>query len=152
LTIATKSGLLRTGPDQWVTLGKPEYLRQEVEMSLRRLDVERIDPYQLHPVDRAYPLAAQVSELRAMGSEGKIRQVGLSGMSVDQLAEAREVMPIASVQNSFNLANRRHEDVLNYAAEHGIAFIPFFPIGTGELAGEGSVLSDAAQAHDATPG
>ena len=152
LTIATKGGLLRTGPDQWVPLGKPEYLRQEVEMSLRRLDVERIDLYQLHRVDRDYPLAEQVGELRDLVSEGKIRHVGLSEVSVDQLAEAREVMPIASVQNSFNLANRRHEDVLNYAAEHGIAFIPFFPIGTGELAGEGSVLSDAARAHDASPG
>ena len=151
LTIATKGGLLRTGPDKWIPLGKPEYLRQEVEMSLRRLGVEQIGLYQLHRVDTDYPLAEQVGELRDMVAEGKIRHVGLSEVSVDQLSEARAITPIASVQNSFNLANRRHEDVLDYATEHGIGFVPFFPIGTGQLAGQDSVLSSAAQAHDATP-
>lgn len=152
LVVATKGGLLRTGPDQWIPLGKPEYLRQEVEMSLRRLGVERIDLYQLHRVDPDYPLADQVGELRDLVEEGKIRHIGLSEVTVQQLEQAREIAPIASVQNSFNLANRRHEDVLDYAAAHDIAFIPFVPIGTGRLAGEGSVLSNAATEHDATPG
>lgn len=152
LVLATKGGLLRTGPDEWVPLGKPAYLRQEVEMSLRRLGVERLDLYQLHRVDPDYPLAEQVGELKSLQDEGKIGHIGLSEVDADQIEQASETARIASVQNSFNLVNRRHEAVLDYATNQNIAFIPFFPIATGQLAGEGSVLSQAAKDHDATPG
>ena len=152
LVLATKGGLLRTGPEQWIPLGKPEYLRQEVEMSLRRLGVERLDLYQLHRVDPDYPLADQVGELKNLQDEGKIGHIGLSEVDAAQIEEAGATARIASVQNMFNLTNRRHEAVLDYATDQNIAFIPFFPIATGELTGEGSVLNQAAEDHDATPG
>ena len=151
LVIATKAGLVRTGPNQWVTVGRPAYLRQQVEMSLRRLGLERIDLFQLHRIDPDVPLADQVGELRALQEEGKIRHIGLSEVDQKQIEEAREVAEIVSVQNLFNLADRHHEAVLDYAAEKGIAFIPWFPIATGELAKPGSVLEQAAKEHDATP-
>lgn len=152
LVLATKGGLLRTGPDQWIPLGKPEYLRQEVEMSLRRLGAERLDLYQLHRVDPDYPLADQVGELKDLRDEGKIGHIGLSEVDAAQIEQANSIARIASVQNMFNLTNRYHEAVLDYATDRNIAFIPFFPIATGELTGEGSVLSKAARDHDATPG
>jgi len=151
LVIATKGGLVRTGPDQWIPVGRPAYLRQEVEMSLRRLGVDRIDLYQLHRVDAAVPLADQVGELRKLQDEGKIRHIGLSEVDAAQIEEAGKVAEIVSVQNLFNLADRHHEAVLDYATEKGIAFIPWFPIATGELAKPGSVLEHAAKEHDATP-
>ena len=151
LVIATKGGLLRTGPNEWPVLGKPAYLRQAVETSLRRLGVERIDLYQLHRVDPDYPLEDQVGELHALQREGKIRHIGLSEVDVDQLKAARAVAPIVSVQNLYNLANRGHEAVLEYATEQGIAFIPWFPVATGELARPGGVLDSAAKEHGATP-
>ena len=151
LVIATKAGLLRTGPDAWVPLGRPAYLRQEVEMSLRRLGVERIDLFQLHRIDPAVPLADQVGELRKLQDEGKIRHIGLSEVDAAQIEEAGKVAEIASVQNLFNLADRHHEAVLDYATAKGIAFIPWFPIATGELAKPGSVLEQAAKDHDVTP-
>lgn len=152
LVIATKGGLLRTGPDQWIPLGKPAYLRQEVEMSLRRLNVDRLELYQLHRVDADYPLADQVGELRKLQDEGKIRHIGLSEVDVEQIEQAGETARIASVQNSFNLANRKYEAVLDYTTGQGIGFIPFFPIATGDLAGTDSVLQRVAGEHDATPG
>ncbi|GAA1976804.1 aldo/keto reductase [Amycolatopsis minnesotensis] len=151
LVIATKGGLVRTGPDQWVPVGRPAYLRQEVEMSLRRLGQERIDLYQLHRVDREVPLEDQVGELKKLRDEGKIRHIGLSEVDVSQIEAAAEVTEIASVQNLFNLADRHHEAVLDHATEHGIAFIPWFPIATGELAKPGSVLEQAAKEHGSSP-
>ncbi|MCC8251340.1 aldo/keto reductase [Saccharothrix luteola] len=151
LVIATKGGLLRTGPNEWPILGKPAYLRQAVETSLRRLGVERIDLYQLHRVDPDYPLEDQVGELRKLQEEGKIRHIGLSEVDVAQLEAARAVAPIASVQNLYNLADRGHEAVLERATELGIAFIPWFPVATGELARPGGVLDAAAKEHGATP-
>ncbi|MEU4768312.1 aldo/keto reductase [Actinosynnema sp. NPDC023794] len=151
LVIATKGGLLRTGPNEWPILGKPAYLRQAVETSLRRLGVERIDLYQLHRVDPDYPLEDQVGELRKLQEEGKIRHIGLSEVDVAQLEAARAVAPIASVQNLYNLANRGHEAVLERATELGIAFIPWFPVATGELARPGGVLDSAAKEHGVTP-
>ena len=152
LVVATKGGLLRTGPDQWIPLGKPAYLRQEVEMSLRRLGLERLDLYQLHRVDPDYPIADQVGELKDLQDEGKIRHIGLSEVDVEQIEQAGQTARIATVQNSFNLANRNHEAVLDYATEQRIGFIPFFPIATGKLASPGSVLEQVAKEHDATPG
>lgn len=151
LVIATKGGLLRTGPNEWPVLGKPAYLRQAVETSLRRLGVERIDLYQLHRVDPDFPLEDQVGELRKLQEEGKIRHIGLSEVDVAQLEAAQAVAPIVSVQNLYNLAARQHEAVLERTTEQGIAFIPWFPVATGELARPGGVLDEAAKEHGATP-
>ncbi|GHF63005.1 aryl-alcohol dehydrogenase-like predicted oxidoreductase [Amycolatopsis bartoniae] len=151
LVIATKGGFLRTGPDQWVPCGRPAYLRQEVEMSLRRLRLDRIDLYQLHRVDPEVPLADQVGELKQLQDEGKIRHIGLSEVDVAQLEQARDVAEIVSVQNLFNLADRHNEPVLDHAAEQGIAFIPWFPIATGRLARPGGILEQAAKEHEASP-
>jgi aryl-alcohol dehydrogenase-like predicted oxidoreductase len=151
VVIATKAGLTRQGPDKWTPLGQPAYLRQEVEMSLRRLDVERIDLFQLHRIDRAYPVADQVGELKALQDEGKIRHIGLSEVSVAQLQEAQQTAEIVSVQNLYNLAKRDAEELLDHCTEHGIGFIPWFPLATGELAQADGPLSVAAKEHDATP-
>jgi pyridoxine 4-dehydrogenase len=151
LVIATKGGLVRTGPDEWTPVGRPAYLRQEVEMSLRRLGLERIDLYQLHRVDPAVPLADQVGELKSLQDEGKIRHIGLSEVDAAEIEEAGKVAEIVSVQNLFNLADRHHEAVLDYATEKNIAFIPWFPIATGQLARPGGVLDQAAKEHGSTP-
>ncbi|GAA2688250.1 MULTISPECIES: aldo/keto reductase [Actinosynnema] len=151
LVVATKGGLLRTGPDVWPVLGKPAYLRHALEGSLRRLGVERIDLYQLHRVDSEVPLEDQVGELRALQQEGKIRHIGLSEVDVPTLQKAQQVAEIVSVQNLYNLATRHHEAVLDHCTEHGIAFIPWFPVATGELARPGGVLDQAAKDHGATP-
>lgn len=151
LVVATKAGLLRTGPGEWPILGKPAYLRASAEASLRRLGVERIDLFQLHRIDPDYPLEDQVGELRKLQEEGKIRHIGLSEVDVEQLEAARAVAPIVSVQNLYNLANRQHEAVLDYTTEHGIAFIPWFPVASGEIARPGGVLDTAAREHGATP-
>ena len=140
LVIATKGGLLRTGPDEWTSLGKPAYLRQQVEMSLRRLGLERIDLYQLHRIDPDYPVADQVGELKSLQDEGKIGHIGLSEVTVAELEEAGRTAEIVSVQNLYNLSDRRSEDVLDHATEHGIGFIPWFPIAVGKLAKPGGVL------------
>ncbi|MEJ2858462.1 MULTISPECIES: aldo/keto reductase [unclassified Saccharothrix] len=151
LVVATKVGLLRTGPGEWPILGKPTYLRAAVEAGLRRLGVERIDLLQLHRVDPDYPLEDQVGELRKLQDEGKIRHIGLSEVDVDQIKAAQAVAPIASVQNLYNLANRTHEAVLDYTTEQGIAFIPWFPVASGDIARPGGVLDSAAKEHGATP-
>lgn len=152
LVIATKAGFTRQGPDQWTMLGQPAYLRQQVEMSLRRLGVERIDLFQLHRIDPAYPLEDQVGELDRLRGEGKIRHLGLSEVSVDQLEAARAVAPIVSVQNRYNLTDRGAEPLLDHCTEHGIGFIPWFPLAVGELARPDSPLAEAAQRHGAAPG
>lgn len=151
VVIATKAGLTRQGPDKWTPLGQPAYLRQEVEMSLRRLDVERIDLFQLHRIDEDFPVADQVGELKALQNEGKIRHIGLSEVTVDQLEEARKTAAIVSVQNLYNLADRDAEDVLEHCEREGIGFIPWFPLATGELSRDDGPLADVAQSHDATP-
>ncbi|XVV01588.1 aldo/keto reductase [Actinosynnema sp. CA-248983] len=151
LVVATKAGLLRTGPGEWPILGKPAYLRAAAEASLRRLGVERIDLFQLHRVDPDYPIEDQVGELRKLQEEGKIRHIGLSEVDVAQVRAAQAVAPITSVQNLYNLANRQHEAVLDYTTEQGIAFIPWFPVASGEIARPGGVLDTAAREHGATP-
>jgi pyridoxine 4-dehydrogenase len=151
LVIATKAGLLRTGPDVWIPLGNPSYLRQEVEMSLRRLDVDTIDLFQLHRIDPNFPLADQVGELVKLKEEGKIRHIGLSEVNVDQLRAAQQIAPIVSVQNLYNLTNRGAEPVLDACTEQGIGFIPWFPLAAGPLAAPGGPLQRIAAEHDATP-
>jgi len=151
VVLATKAGLTRQGPGVWTPLGQPAYLRQEVEMSLRRLDVERIDLFQLHRIDPDYPVADQVGELKKLQDEGKIRHIGLSEIDVAQLQEAQKTAEIASVQNLFNLANRDAERLLDHCTEHGIGFIPWFPLATGELSAEDGPLAASAKQHDATP-
>ena len=151
LVIATKGGLSRSGPDDWRALGRPEYLRQQTELSLRHLGVDRIDLYQLHRVDPKVPLADQVGELLLLQQEGKIRHIGLSEVTVEQIEEARKIADIASVQNLYNLANRGAEDVLEYAERENLGFIPWFPMATGRLARLGSPLDTLAKEHGASP-
>src|SRR4051794_21980491 len=131
VTVATKAGLLRTGPNEWYPDGRPKYLRQEAMMSLRRLGLERIELFQLHRIDPDVPLADQLGELRDLRDEGKIRHGGLSGVSVAEIEEARTIVPIASVQNLYNLTNRQSEDVLDYCERENIGFIPWFPLAVG---------------------
>ncbi len=151
VVVATKAGLLRTGPGQWHALGRPEYLRQELEMSLRRLGVERIDLFQLHRVDPLVPLADSVGALVELQKEGKIRHIGLSNVSLEQLKEARALAEIVTVQNFYNLAVRTSEDVLDYCDAEGIGFIPWRPLETGELANPGGPLDALAQQTGAAP-
>src|SRR5919198_2021346 len=128
LIIATKAGLARTGPSRWIPLGRPEYLRQECEMSLRRLGVERIDLFQLHRIDPKVPADDQFGVLRDLQKEGKIRHVGLSEVNVAEIEAAGRIVSIATVQNQYNLAYRNSEDVLEYCTRENIAFIPWFPL------------------------
>ncbi|WNI14459.1 aldo/keto reductase [Actinacidiphila sp. ITFR-21] len=151
LVIATKAGLTRSGPGDWRPVGRPEYLRQQAEMSLRNLGLERIDLFQLHRIDPKVPLAEQVGELKLLQEEGKIRHIGLSEVDVDQLEQARAVAEIVSVQNLYNLANRSAEKLLEHSEAQGIAFIPWFPLATGELAKPGGRLDTLAERHGATP-
>ncbi len=151
LVIATKAGLVRTGPDAWIPLGRPEYLRQECEMSLRRLKLERIDLFQLHRIDPSVPAEDQFGLLRDLQKEGKIRYVGLSEVSVAEVEAARRIVPIVSVQNLYNLVERKSEDVLAYCTREGLGFIPWFPLATGDLAAPGGPLQRAAQRIGAQP-
>ncbi|GAA1641861.1 aldo/keto reductase [Kribbella alba] len=151
LVIATKAGFARTGPGGWVPIGRPEYLRQQVELSLRHLGLERIDLLQLHRIDPKVPLADQVGELATLQQEGKIRHLGLSQVSVAQLEEATKTAPIVSVQNLYNLSQRDDEPVLEYAEQNGLGFIPWFPLATGGLAKAGGPLDAIAREHDASP-
>lgn len=151
VVVATKAGLLRTGPDQWPVLGYPAYLRQECEMSLRRLGVDTIDLFQLHRIDDKFPAEDQVGELLALQQEGKIRHIGLSEIDADQLEAARAVAPIVSVQNMYNLSTRSAESVLEACEAQGIAFIPWFPLAAGPLAAADGPLQRIAADHGATP-
>ena len=151
LVIATKAGLLRTGPDVWIPLGNPSYLRQELEMSLRRLGVETIDLFQLHRIDPNFPLADQVGELVKFKNEGKIRHIGLSEIDVDQLKAAQQITEIASVQNMYNLSARGSEPLLDFATSQGVGFIPWFPLASGPLAAADGPLQRIAANHDASP-
>jgi pyridoxine 4-dehydrogenase len=150
LVIATKAGLLRTGPDVWVPLGFPAYLRQECEMSLRRLGVERIDLFQLHRIDDKFPLEDQIGELAALQQEGKIRHIGLSEVDVRQLEAAQKITPIVSVQNMYNLTARTAEPVLEACEAQGLGFIPWFPLAAGPLAAPDGPLQRIAADHHAS--
>jgi aryl-alcohol dehydrogenase-like predicted oxidoreductase len=151
LVIATKAGFARTGPGAWVPIGRPEYLRQQVELSLRHLGLERIDLLQLHRIDPKVPVADQVGELASLQQEGKIRHIGLSEVSIDDVEEAGKTATIVSVQNLFNLSQRNAEPLLKYAESNGLGFIPWFPLATGKLAKEGGPLDKIAQEHGASP-
>ncbi len=151
VTVATKAGLLRTGPNRWIACGRPEYLRQECEMSLRRLGVETIDLFQLHRVDPHVAADEQFGLLADLQREGKVRHVGLSQVSVEQIEAASEIVDVASVQNRYNLVDRSSDAELRHCTEHGIAFIPWAPADAGSLAQEGNVAHDAALSLGATP-
>ncbi|WP_327587534.1 aldo/keto reductase [Nonomuraea sp. NBC_00507] len=150
VAVATKIGVLRPSPTEWVPLGHPAYLRQQAELSLRRLRVERIDLLQLHRIDPNVPLADQIGALKQLRDEGKVRHLGLSEVSVEQLREAAEIVPIVSVQNMYNLATRQHEPVVDHAAAGGIAFIPFFPVAMGAHAGPDGPVAAVAREIGAT--
>ena len=152
LLIATKAGLLRTGPGQWPTLGRPEYLRQEAEMSLRRLGLERIDLFQLHRIDAKVPVEDQIGELKALQDEGKIGHIGLSEVSVAELEQARGIAEIVSVQNRYNLTDRTSADLLAHCEKQGIAFLPWAPVAAGDLARPGGPVDEIASRYAATPG
>jgi pyridoxine 4-dehydrogenase len=151
LVIATKAGLARTGPGRWVPLGRPEYLRQECEMSLRRLGVERIDLFQLHRIDPKVPADDQFGVLRDLQKEGKIRHVGLSEVNVAEIDAARRIVTVVTVQNQYNLAYRNSEDVLDYCTRKNVGFIPWFPLATGDLAKPHGALIKIAKGFGATP-
>jgi aryl-alcohol dehydrogenase-like predicted oxidoreductase len=150
LVIATKGGLTRSGPGKWAPVGRPEYLRQCVELSLRRLKVDRIDLYQLHRIDPKVPAAETLGALKELQEEGKIRHVGLSEVSVAEIEQAGRTVAIVSVQNLYNIGNRQSEAVLDYCAKEGLGFIPWFPLAAGEMARPGSALDRAANRFGAT--
>jgi pyridoxine 4-dehydrogenase len=151
LAIATKAGLARTGPGGWHPIGRPEYLRQQAELSLRRLGVERIDLYQLHRIDPQVPLADQLGAFTDLQREGKVRHIGLSEVTVDELRAAQKLAPIKAVQNLYNLTNRSSETVLDVCEQEALGFIPWFPIATGKLAQPGGPLDALAAETGATP-
>jgi pyridoxine 4-dehydrogenase len=151
IAIATKVGFTRQGPNQWIPVGRAEYLRQQTELNLRNLGVDRIDLLQLHRIDPKVPLEEQIGTLKELQDEGKVRHIGLSEVTVDQVEAARAIAEIVSVQNLFNLTNRSAEDVLNYSEANSIAFIPWFPLATGKLSGEGSPLAAIASEHGNSP-
>jgi pyridoxine 4-dehydrogenase len=148
--VATKAGFLRTGPDKWVPCGKPDYLRQECEMSLRRLGVESIDLFQLHRIDPEVPAEDQFGLLGDLLAEGKVRAVGLSEVNVNEIRAARAVVEISTVQNLYNVSRRGSEDVVNYCDAEGIGFIPWFPVAAGALARPGGALEAVATKVGAT--
>lgn len=151
VTVATKAGLLRTGPGEWHPCGRPEYLRQQCELSLRRLGVDRIDLFQLHRIDPAVPAGEQFGALAELQAEGKIGLVGLSEVTVDEIEHAGRTVDVACVQNRYNLTDRGSDEVLRHCTERGIGFIPWYPIGSGELAKPGGPVHEAARELDATP-
>ncbi len=148
--IATKAGLTRQGPDRWLPVGRPEYLTQQVEMSLRFLRRERLDLWQLHRIDAKVPVEESLGAAKKLQTAGKIRHIGLSEVTVEQIEQARKVVEIVSVQNEYNLGNRKSEKVLEYCEREGIAFIPWFPVAAGKLAAPGGKLDEIAKKHDAT--
>src|SRR5213593_3544372 len=147
LVVATKGGLTRPGPGQWVPNCRPEHLKQALEGSLKRLRLERIDLYQLHTVDRKVPIEESVGALKQMQEAGKIRHVGLSNVDPDEIARARKVVPIVSVQNQYNIEDRKSENVLAYCEKENLGFLPWFPIGGGGGLKPENPLNAAAKAH-----
>jgi pyridoxine 4-dehydrogenase len=152
LVIATKGGLRRTGPGEWPVDARPERLKECCEGSLQRLRVDRIDVYQLHRPDPKVPLEESLGAMKELQDEGKVRHIGVSNVSAEQLARAREVVDVVSVQNRYSLEDRASEDVLDVCDREGIGFIPWFPLATGRLAEPGGPVDEVAAAHDATPG
>ncbi len=150
LVIATKGGFCRSGRNKWEAVGRPEYLRQCVEMSLRRLKLERIDLYQLHRIDPKVPVEESLGALKDLQKAGKIRHIGMSEVSTAELDQASKTVKIVSVQNQYNLSDRRHEKVLKYSEEKNLAFIPWFPVASGKLARPGGPLDEIAKKHKAT--
>jgi aryl-alcohol dehydrogenase-like predicted oxidoreductase len=150
VVIATKAGLTRQGPNQWLPVGRPEYLIQQVEMSLRRLKLERIDLWQLHRIDPKVPVEESLGAIKRLQEQGKIRHVGLSEVKPHEIDQARKVVDIVSVQNQYNISDRQHEDVVEYCTKHKLAFIPWFPVAAGKLAKPGGKLDTAAKTHGAT--
>jgi pyridoxine 4-dehydrogenase len=148
--IATKAGFLRTGPNVWIPCGRPDYLRQQCEMSLRRLGQDSLDLFQLHRIDPTVPREEQFALLKALLDEGKVQAVGLSQVSVDEIKDAQSVVAISTVQNLYNATNRQSEEVLDHCQEQGIGFIPWFPIAAGELARSGGPLHAMATAQGIT--
>jgi pyridoxine 4-dehydrogenase len=151
LVIATKAGLTRSGPGDWRPVGRPEYLRQQCELSLRRMNLETIDLFQLHRIDEKVALEEQVGELKNLQDEGKIRHIGLSEVNVSQLEDAQKHAKIVSVQNLFNLTSRDAEPLLEHAEKNDIGFIPWFPLATGKLVEEGGPLAKIAEETGAEP-
>lgn len=151
LVIATKGGMTRQGPDIWTELGRPEYLIQCVEMSLRRLRLERIELYQLHSIDPLVPIEESLGALKTMQKQGKIRFIGLSNVSVPDIERARKVVNIVSVQNLYNLSNRESDGVLQYCEKNKLGFIPWFPIASGDLVHAGGPIEKLAKVKGATP-
>lgn len=150
LVIATKAGLARTGPNKWLPLGRPEYLEQEVLMSLRRLKTDVIDLWQLHRIDPKVPVEESLAPIVELQKKGKIKHIGLSEVNPKEIDQARKVATIVSVQNEYNLSQRKSEETLNYCEKNNIAFIPWFPVASGKLAKEGGPLETLAKKHDAT--
>jgi aryl-alcohol dehydrogenase-like predicted oxidoreductase len=148
--IATKAGFLRTGPNVWVPCGRPDYLRQQCELSLRRLGQDSLDLFQLHRIDPTVPSAEQFGLLKALLDEGKVQAVGLSEVSINEIKDAQRVVAISTVQNLYNATNRQSEKVLNYCQEQGIGFIPWFPIAAGDLARSDGPLHTLATAQGVT--
>jgi aryl-alcohol dehydrogenase-like predicted oxidoreductase len=151
LVIATKGGLDRSGPGKWELNGRPERLREELEGSLRRLRVERIDVYQLHRIDPKVPADEQFGALVEFQREGKVRHIGLSEVTIEEIERARKHFPVVSVQNRYNLGDREWEPVLDYCERETIGFFPWFPLAVGKLAKEGGPLADVAAKHRAKP-
>ncbi len=151
LVIGTKVGRTRASIDEWTPLGRPEYLRQQAELCRRRLRVDRLDLLQLHRIDPLVPFAEQLGALRQLREDGVVRHIGLSEVTVGELERAREIVPIVSVQNLYNLTDRRHEDVLDHCTAEGIAFIPWLPIANGTHAARTGPLAEVAAELDATP-
>lgn len=151
VNVATKVGFTRTGPHQWVPLGRAEYLRQQTELSLRRLRLEQLDLLQLHRIDPKVDYSEQFGVLRELQDEGKVKALGLSEVDVEQIQAAEKYFPVATVQNRYNLTDRKHQDVLSYAEAKGIGFIPWAPMSAGELARPGGPVDEAARRLDATP-
>jgi aryl-alcohol dehydrogenase-like predicted oxidoreductase len=152
IRVATKSGFTRQGPGRWIPVGRAEYLRQCAELSLRRLEVETLDLWQLHRIDPKVDREEQFAELKALQDEGKVRHLGLSEVSVEEIKAAQAVFAVTTVQNQFNLIDRKSQDVLDYCTEQGIGFIPWNPLAIGKLNEPGSPGAEIAAAHDATPG
>jgi aryl-alcohol dehydrogenase-like predicted oxidoreductase len=150
LVVATKAGLTRQGPDEWLPVGRPEYLTQQVEMSLRFLKTEVIDLWQLHRIDPKVPVEESLGVIAKLQQQGKIRHVGLSEVKPPEIDQARRVIDIVSVQNLYNLSDRQHENVLEYCEKNQLAFIPWFPVASGKLAQPGGKLDTIAKRHGAT--